>query len=505
MKKPAKFIIFVLLPAALLAGGLYYGVRVYKQKSVSADKSASTATKDPDRTYRVVRGDMTLGLRLNGTIVANKKHKLGLEANFATQILTVVDENSSVKEGDVLITFEDSDLLERIDEVRTTLSNTEEELVIAIENEKIQERTNEVTLREAEDRVRQAESDLRKYLRLTRSQKRDSNDLAVTNAQSALDTAKKNYSDKKYEIAHSGVTDDAARQQNENELKNLKNKIESSENSLNQAEIEEKSFKHYDDPIKLMSLNNSVEQARLNLEKARISTSSQLVQAKKRVDNLRANSRRQAAQLERYESYLPMMTLTAPTDGIVIYGDPDRRWGGEDIKPGLEVRKGEVLLTIPEMTNLMVDFDLPEAFRSKVQVGNQAVITPEAITTLKIKGQITEIATLPVNQMYWDETSPKIYPSRIALEVQDPQLVNGMTVIVEIISSVLNDVISIPMEAVFENDKGFFVFVDRNGKPEEVPIQIGDSNDTAVCVTDGLEAGEVVYLYRPYQKKQSDQ
>ena len=503
MKKPAKLFIFVILPALLLGGGLYYGIRVNKQKSVSADRSGGT--KDPDRTYRVVKGDMTLGLRLNGTIVANKKHKLGLEANFATQILSVVDENTPVKEGDVLIEFEDSDLIERIEEMRTTLSNTEEELVIAIENEKIQERTNEVTLREAEDRVRQAESDLRKYLRLTRSQKRDSNDLAIANAESALATAKKNYSDKKYDISHSGVTDEASRKANDNELKNLQSKIESSENSLNQAEIEGKSFKHYDDPIKLMSLNNSVEQARLSLEKARISTSSSLIQAKKRVDNLRANSRRQAATLERYESYLPMMKLTAPTDGIVIYGDPDRRWGGEDIKPGLEVRKGEILLTIPEMTNLMVNFDLPEAFRSKVQVGNQAVITPEAITTLKIKGQITEIATLPVNQMYWDETSPKIYPSRISLEVQDPQLVNGMSVIVEIVSNILNDVISVPMEAVFENDKGFFVFVNRNGSPEEVPVTVGDSNDTAVRITDGLEDGDVVYLYRPYQKKQSDQ
>ena len=503
MKKPAKLFIFVILPALLLGGGLYYGIRVNKQKSVSADRSGGT--KDPDRTYRVVKGDMTLGLRLNGTIVANKKHKLGLEANFATQILSVVDENTPVKEGDVLIEFEDSDLIERIEEMRTTLSNTEEELVIAIENEKIQERTNEVTLREAEDRVRQAESDLRKYLRLTRSQKRDSNDLAIANAESALATAKKNYSDKKYDISHSGVTDEASRKANDNELKNLQSKIESSENSLNQAEIEGKSFKHYDDPIKLMSLNNSVEQARLSLEKARISTSSSLIQAKKRVDNLRANSRRQAATLERYESYLPMMKLTAPTDGIVIYGDPDRRWGGEDIKPGLEVRKGEILLTIPEMTNLMVNFDLPEAFRSKVQVGNQAVITPEAITTLKIKGQITEIATLPVNQMYWDETSPKIYPSRISLEVQDPQLVNGMSVIVEIVSNILNDVISVPMEAVFENDKGFFVFVNRNGSPEEVPVTVGDSNDTSVRITDGLEDGDVVYLYRPYQKKQSDQ
>ncbi|MBP5586286.1 MAG: efflux RND transporter periplasmic adaptor subunit [Lentisphaeria bacterium] len=502
MKKPAKVFIFVLLPALLLAGGLYYGIRVYKHKSVSADRAVS---KDPDRTYRVVKGDMTLGLRLNGTIVANKKHKLGLEANFATQILSVVDENTPVKEGDVLIEFEDSDLIERIEEMRTTLSNTEEELVIAIENEKIQERKNEVTLREAEDRVRQAESDQRKYLRLTRTQKRDSNDLAIANAEANLATAKKNYSDKKYDIAHSGVTDEAARKANENELKNLQSKIESTENSLNQAEIDAKSFKHYDDPIKLMSLNNSLEQARLNLEQARISTSSALVQAKKRVDNLRANSRRQAATLERYESYLPMMKLTAPTDGIVIYGDPDRRWGGEDIKPGLEVRKGEILLTIPEMTNLMVNFDLPEAFRSKVQIGNQAIITPEAITTLKIKGQITEIATLPVNQMYWDETSPKIYPSRISLEVQDPQLVNGMSVIVEIVSSILHDVISVPMEAVFENDKGFFVFVNKNGNPEEVPVTIGDSNDTAVCITEGLESGDVVYLYRPYQKKQSDQ
>ena len=138
MKKPAKLFIFVLLPALLLAGGLYYGVRVYKQKNVSASKSGNVS-KDPDRTYRVVKGDMTLGLRLNGTIVANKKHKLGLEANFATQILSVVDENTPVKEGDVLITFEDSDLIERIEEMRTTLSNTEEELVIAIENEKIQE------------------------------------------------------------------------------------------------------------------------------------------------------------------------------------------------------------------------------------------------------------------------------------------------------------------------------------------------------------------------------
>ena len=59
--------------------------------------------------------------------------------------------------------------------------------------------------------------------------------------------------------------------------------------------------------------------------------------------------------------------------------------------------------------------------------------------------------------------------------------------------------------SLLENDKGFFVFVNRNGSPEEVPVTVGDSNDTAVGITEGLENGDVVYLYRPYQKKQSDQ
>ena len=106
MKKPAKLFFFVLLPALLLAGGLYYGVRVYKHKDVSASKTGGS--KDPDRTYRVTRGDMTLGLRLNGTIVANKKHKLGLEANFPTQILMTHVAMAEIPKYEKLLFFTDA-------------------------------------------------------------------------------------------------------------------------------------------------------------------------------------------------------------------------------------------------------------------------------------------------------------------------------------------------------------------------------------------------------------
>jgi len=501
MKKFLKFIFFCVIPIALLAVGIWFAVRFHNRKNLSAQMVAA----DVDRTFVVKRGEMTLGLRLNGNVVANKKHKIGLEASYSTKILDIVDENTHVKEGDLLVTFEETELQERIDELSTNLSNTEEELTVAEENVKIQERSNAVTLREAEDSVKQAASALRKYLRLTRSEKRDSYDLGIMNAETSLKTAEKNYSDKKDEISKTSASDESERASNEQALSKLQDAISSAENSLQTARNNRKSFKRYDDPIQKMTLNNNLEHSILNLEKARISTSSSLLQAKKRVDNLTANRRRIATQLTRYQSYLPMMKIYAPTDGIVIYGDPDSRYTADEIKPGTDAHKGMILLTIPEMSNLMVDFDLPEAFRSKINPGNKVIITPESIPTLKVGGSISEIATLPVNQFFWDDTSPKIYPSRITLDSQDDQLVNGMSVLIEIISSVLQDVLYIPVEAVFENDKGFYVYVNKDGVPAEIPVKIGDSNDNTVCITEGVSEGDIVYLYRPYQKKQTEE
>ncbi len=501
MKKFLKIFFFIIVPISAIAYGSWLAWRFHQRKNITANISNNNI----DRTYVVKRGDLVLGMRVNGNVVANKKHKISLEASYSTKILKVIDENSHVKKGDLLISFEDQDLLERIDELSTTLSNTEEELTVAEENVKIQERTNVVSIREAEDRVRQAISAVRKYLRLTRSDKRDSYDLSISNAEVSLATAKKNYRDRQDQISKSSATDDAERKSNENELAKLKDTISTAENALNNARNNRKSFKRYDDPIQLMTLNNELTHAKLNLEKTRISSSSSLLQAKKRVDNLSANRRRTQQQLTRYQSYVPMMKIEAPADGIVIYGDPDRRGGYDEVKPGVEAYKGQVLLTIPEMSNLMVDFDLPEAFRSKISVGNKVVITPESIQTLKIEGEISEIATLPVNQVFWDDTSPKIYPSRITLKDQNEQLVNGMSVQIEIISDILKDVIYVPIEAVFENENGFFSYVNEDGIPKEVPVSIRESNDNSVRVTEGLKDGDVVFLYRPYQKKQAEE
>jgi multidrug efflux pump subunit AcrA (membrane-fusion protein) len=146
-----------------------------------------------------------------------------------------------------------------------------------------------------------------------------------------------------------------------------------------------------------------------------------------------------------------------------------------------------------------VNFDLPEHYRSKVNIGDKVVIAPESIKTLTLAGKLSEIDSLPVNQIRWDRNSPKIYHSTVTLDNQAPELVSGMSVNIEIITKVLKSVLYLPVEAVFEKGGEYFVYLKTLTKPEKIKVEIGLSSDDFVEIKEGLSEGDSVYLYRPFK------
>ena len=485
------------------AAGAYWGWYVPRQRAAdaAAKKKLATDGGDKDRTYKVRRDDLVIGLMQGGYINANKKHKLALQANYRTQLLWVIDENSKIKAGDVMAKFETDSLKEKIEDLEIEALNLQKELDLARENAKIQESTNAVDLQSAEEALSQADDALRKYRRFERTSKRDELDLAIDTAQSNLDKARTDYETARdAEVdAKSGEDADEKKRQS---LKDAQAKIDEAENKLATAEDNRKVFRRYDHPSKMTRLLNALEQAKLNLRKTKISTESKMIQQVKSIENLRRRLRRTNEQLNRYKEYMTQMVLIAPVDGVVIYGDPDNRWSRLDVKPGIDVGKGQILITIPEMSNLIVDFDLPEQYRSKLKIGDRAVISPDSLPGEKFEGQISHIDTLPVNLVNWDSSSPKIYKSKIRFDKQSPRLVNGMSVQISVVTKTIPQTLFVPVEAVFEDSDRFFVYVAGLTGSKEVDVEIGESNDNFVQIKSGLEEGDVVYLYRPYQKKQ---
>jgi HlyD family secretion protein len=474
----------------------------FANKSVTDRKEHSTGKKkELDRTYTLKQGDLVIGLIQSGSVNAKKKHKLSLQANLRTKLVWVIDENVKVKKGEVLAKFETDELKEKIADLKISYENLQKELMIARETEKIQLSSNQAEINIAEDRLVQAEDARRKYLKFERSERRDNLDLGINNAQANHQNAEDDYRKERNKIAESGSSDPEKEQANKLKLIELQNKINATSNSLDKAKTALKLFKRYDHPTRLTKLNNDCENGKLNLKKVKIATESKLIQKKKQIDNYILRIKKTKTQLDKYLSYVDMMQLVAPVDGVVIYGDPDRRRGNVDIKLGMDIWKRLILMTIPEMENLIVEFDLPEQYRSKIKKGDKVIITPDSLPSVKLSGKINKIATLPVSIIYWDRASPKIYKSSLTLDKQDKRLVSGMSVQLEIVTRVIKNTLFVPVEAIFEKNDNFFVYQSKFGTPKEVEVKIGESTDNYVRILDGLEEGDTVFLYRPYQKK----
>lgn len=455
----------------------------------------------PDRLYTVVPGDLPIGITLTGNVNAKQKHKMALEAAFNTKLLWIIDENAKVKEGDVLAKFETEDLEDKIEDLKVNLEDVNKEIEIAKESRRVQESSNLAEVRAAKDSVTDAEQALIKYHKFEKNKEKDAKNLAVDQAEKEMDQAKSEYEDLVNETQMKSFHNRQEREKTEQEITTLKRKFNQAKVNLKSAVLDKKLFKRYNNPNKITDLNNKLAQAKLNLNKTKIKTASSLVQQDKNIKNLETKKRKIEKNLKDHESYLPMMRLISPAEGVVIYGDPDRRWNRTNIKVGMDIRRKQTLLTIPDMSELVVDFDLPEQYRSKIKIGDKAIITPDSIKTLSVPGKVSEISSLPVHRIRWDHSSPKIYNSKIELERQNAQLVSGMTVQVEIITLKLENVLFVPIEAVFEKEGKFYVYVQSLlNKPKRVDVDVGLSNENFVHIKNGLREGDVVYLYRPFPK-----
>ena len=498
-----KLILFLLVIAIAAAGAVFYLVRK-PQGTASADgNTKEAAQQDVDRTFTLKKGELVLGINQPGTVSAKKKHRVVPQANVRTTIVWIIEENAKVKKGDIVAKLDATDLENRILDEKIELENLEKEEELAKETQKLEDSTQAANMKAAEDRVAKADDALRKYLRFERRQKRDSLDLDISNAETKLDDAEETY--RNYKANPETDTDEDKQKEYKKKLTSAQNSISAAENELENTENSRRLWKMYDDPSKLKALYNEVDQADLNMEKVKVAIASSRARTNRSLHNYRRRIRRVAENLQQNEKFLEMMTLYAPADGIVIYGNPDRPHSNPDIKPGMEVWRGMILMTIPEMSEMVVNLDLPEQYRSKVKVGDRVIVTPDSMPSVKFTGTVDAIPTLPVNIIFWDSSSPKVYKSRIKFDQQSDLLVNGMSVQIEVITNTIKDTLFVPVESIFEDKERFYVYMQTpGGGNKEVDVKIGESNDRFVQILDGLKEDDVIYLYRPHEGRSSE-
>jgi HlyD family secretion protein len=189
--------------------------------------------------------------------------------------------------------------------------------------------------------------------------------------------------------------------------------------------------------------------------------------------------------------------IEAPADGIVVYAnDPSRafRGGRYQIEEGATVRERQKIFSLPDITRMQVNAKVHESQIHKLSPGMKAKIRVDAFASETFDGTVTDVAPLP------DTLNPfssdiKVYTTKVRIDRPLPGLKPGMTAQVKIFVNEIDNVLSVPVEAVVHYDNKDHVAVKNPGGGFEWrEVTLGLSNEKQVEVKQGIQSGELVAI-----------
>ncbi len=204
--------------------------------------------------------------------------------------------------------------------------------------------------------------------------------------------------------------------------------------------------------------------------------------------SLRQQRDRAQGRVLALEAAIQAMTVRAPQDGIVVFQND---WNDQKKKVGDNVWYGEVVLGLPDLSEMKGDGFVDEADGGPVAEGQPVVVRLEARADFDLKGRVARIART-VRKRSW-RTPVKGYRVEIALERTDPTFMRpAMRFRGEIETGRLSSLLLVPREAVFLRDRGPVVWSQGRLGWRETPVRLGRSNRTLVEVLSGLREGDLV-------------
>ncbi len=194
--------------------------------------------------------------------------------------------------------------------------------------------------------------------------------------------------------------------------------------------------------------------------------------------------------LQIVEDKLAKTKIVAPFDCTILTRPVSV---GQAVSGASGVNSGTEVLTIADLSELIINAHINQADVTRMQVNQRVQIEVEAVAGLKLFGRLDRIAPQATIR-----NGIKGFATRIIVKNDEKSgLRPGMTANLTIPLQSADNVIAVPLAAVFTDQGDRFAYVQQGEKFARVPISIGVSDYDFAEVTKGLEGGETVSLVTP--------
>jgi len=441
--------------------------------------------------YEVATGSFDIAVPTSGELAAEKQIKIHNHLESGATIIELVDEGTHVNEGDVLLKLND-------EQIRDNIRNSELSVSAALNN--LQSARSSFAIsekrRDSELAVKQLAIDL-----ATLALKAWQEGEVVAKRQDlnlALQTADKNYQRllKKYE---SSVVLYEQKFLSKDELDQDEIAVLNADATLKKARLEIEVYENYTHQQDKQKKESDLQQAIDEHERAVERLSSEIKSSQSNIEARENQLESHQERLYKQLSQLEKCIVLSPASGMVVYASSlgRNREDAEPLSVGRNLYRNELVMTIPDTSNMIARVKVNEALSGLVTKGQRCIIVCDALPENIYAGEVLSVGVLAEGGG-WRDPNRRDYTVEIKVQNTDGSVLKpSMRCSAEIFVEEVKDVLFVPIHSIHRTGGVVWVWVQRGGGFAQQPITIGKFSESYVSVLEGLRVGDVVLLREP--------
>lgn len=185
--------------------------------------------------------------------------------------------------------------------------------------------------------------------------------------------------------------------------------------------------------------------------------------------------------------------ILAPKAGQVVYANDYERRENVVIEEGAEIRQRQVVLWLPDPTQMRIAAKINDSKLNRIDVGNAVRIVLDIDPDLPLVGELAEVNPFPFPRRW--HGAPIEYGAKIRVNNPPKSLRPGQRAKVHIFVDSKINVLQAPIQSIVERDGKYYCLVRKDARTWKLrQVEVGPNNDSFVVVEKGLEVGDQVAL-----------
>src|SRR2546426_9507854 len=359
LKRPSR-------PRALVAlGGSCLVVLVFFLLKLGSRQGDATSVRG-ELTYKVTRSDLLISFIERGNIKAAKSVQIFNQLEGLNTIVSLVPEGTSVKEGDVLVELDSSEISQQLNQQQMQADTAEAALSQAERQLEIQKNLNQSDLQQAKVNLELAQIDLEKYKDgdYEVAQKKAESDVTIAEQEQARAKNQCEWTEKLAEKGYVTGTELIA-----DRLSVTKARLQ-----LEQANRALEVLKKYTSRKDLKKFELDLQLAKAALDRAVLKANAEEAKLEADVTGKRSSLAHYQKRLSKVQEQLEKTKIKAPQDGMVVYANTDPWRRERMIEKGAQVHENQLLLNLPDVSTMAVDVQVHESWVDQVHDGLPALV-----------------------------------------------------------------------------------------------------------------------------------